>query len=562
MREVERTDEVHFRGEWKRLIDAAQPTRLDEILLPYLPKRVLSRMETRTEVAKRRVMLAYAAANPPGGSYQRQVVVGPLRSEDAELPGFDRFQIILDARDQYRNNGIIRSGVNGVARRAVATGISPIWDTGDERWDEETREAWLAWAEAPEITGRFDMDGICRQMIRSTFVDGDLGIQYLDIDNELRLQLIEGDLIAENNRVNIGQDTINPIGGVVVDWKTMRVLGYMVGQRGVGGLLVNSEFVSADEFALLYRAQRVDQFRGVPLLAPVLQTARDLDRYMTATRLQANIAASFGVIIKRDLPAQFAMQASEASSDGDRRTMPFQSGQVMTMHPGESIETINPTVPSSVFDPFSKFMVRLIAVGMGSCYEFLMQDYSDMSFATSRVTLMDMTLTMREWQRWVWGKGVRPSTAVWLAKSMETGRIPYNSRAYSGMHAQFPAELGIDPQRDANADIQRLATGLDTMSNLYEQEGRRFKSNLRKRIKEIKFIIEECKREKVDPKMVSTSLELAPEVVGTAAPSPGSNGNGTRATAPAKGPSDEGGRAPGRPTATDAARGAYRVRRK
>lgn len=512
MKEVTRRDEVSTQAAMELALRSAHPTKfaslLDRVIEPFAPERVHKRMKARTDLAMGRAMLAYSAANFPFQSMQRQGVAGSLTSEDAQLPGWTRFQMILECRDQYANMPIIRAGVNGQARRSVGTGIHPIWHTSDKTWNRKTRKAYEQWACSPDITGRFDMDSIDRASIRAAYVDGDMGVRLInEYDGApLKLQLVEADMIAENNRTNIGQDNYNPIGGCWVDWDTGQVYGYQVGQRGMGGLLFNSQFESANDFLLLFRKQRVDQYRGVPLMAPIVQTSRDLDRYLTATRMQANIAATYGVVVKKNMPGPFSQAASIPSRNGNYRTQPLKTGLMTWLNPDEDISMFKPDVPGPQFDSFSKFLVRMVAVGMGITYEYLMQDFSNMSFSSSRTNLLDMTLTMKEWQRWNITEFKKPVVCIWLAKEMDAGRIPYNPEAFDEIAFQTPAELGVDPQKDADANIKLLTAGLETFQNIYQQDGLDWEQQIEQKALESAYIANMAEKHGIDPKEISSLL--------------------------------------------------------
>jgi lambda family phage portal protein len=478
---------------------------IDAIIEPFAPSYVSKRCEARRQLGYQRAMLSYAAAYR---SYERPFVSEPLVSEEAALPGYDRFQLIIESRNLYRNSPIIRAGINGIATRAIATGINPHFTTDDEEWNKEATRQWMEWCEYCDVRGIMDFRDMQKQAIRSCFYDGDIGFLFVDEDDDLRLQAIESDLIAQNNRVGINMDSYNPIGGVYIDKNTGRPTDYQVGRRGPGGMLVDSEKIPAHSFMLLFRPQRVDQVRGVPLLAPVIDTAKDLDRYINATRVQANIAATYGVVVKRDMAAQIAMATSKAvQNDATYRTQQLKTGLMTFLNPGESIETFKPDVPGPQFDPFAKFMVRLIAIGMGTTYEYLMQDYSNMSFSSSKTNLMDTTLTLQEWQRFIKVKFCDRVFPVWVAKRMESGRLGFNKQAYDRVIWNQPAKLGVDPQADSAANVQNLSAGLDTYANLLQERGiHDWKAHLAQKADEVAHIQKLAKERGITTLEISSTL--------------------------------------------------------
>ena len=233
--------------------------------------------------------------------------------------------------------------------------------------------------------------------------------------------------------------------------------------------------------------------------------------------MQANIAATYGVVVKRDAAAQISMAMSQATNGSVQglngpppgqgyRTMPLRTGLMTFLNPGESIETFKPDVPGPQFDQFAKFLVRMLAIGMGTTYEMLMQDYSNMSFSSSRTNLMDMSLTMQEWQRFLITKFLRPTYNVWVAKRMAYGRLPFNEEAYTALSWQRPAELGVDPTRDATASIDLLTAGLETYENLYQESGHDYKARLRQKADEVAYIEQLAKERGIKPELIANIL--------------------------------------------------------
>lgn len=476
----------------------------------------LRRSKARQELGYRKAMLAYAAAYR---SHERQYAVGALTSEEAQLPGFSRFQLMLEGRDLYQNFAIIRAIVNGISRRAVSTGIHLQVTTDDEALNDETMSQWKDWCKSVDTRGLFDMDGLLRQAIRACYIDGDMGVIFADVDGDLKLIPVEGDLIAHDFRYGInidrGESTTYEgrecfiIGGVILDKESGRPVAYLVGQRDMGGLLVKSKPISADDMILLFRQQRVDQVRGVPLLAPVIQAARDLDRYITATRMQANIAATFGVVIKREMSAPISLSLSQPAQDGqgDYRTQPLRTGLMTWLRPGEDIQSFQPDVPASQFDSFAKFLVRMIAIGCDTTYEQAFQDFSGMTFASSKTTLLDVNLTNHHWQKWLVRRLLNRVYCVWVSKRMKAGLLPRNDDLVTKFDWRPPPQIGADPQEMASANIELLKAGLTTMEDIYlEQYGANWKAKIRQRTKEIAFVRESAEAEGVEPEVISQTL--------------------------------------------------------
>ena len=66
---------------------------VDSVLQPFAPGLVARRLANRQEIGARREMLSYASTQP---RYSGMTSYGALMSEDAEFPGYDRFQLMTD----------------------------------------------------------------------------------------------------------------------------------------------------------------------------------------------------------------------------------------------------------------------------------------------------------------------------------------------------------------------------------------------------------------------------------------------------------------------------------
>ena len=484
---------------------------IDRVAEKVSPKWLASRMAGRQEAEARQVMLnaargywGYDATVPTN---ERPMIWQPLMTEEAELPGYARFTLITECRNLYRNFPLYRAAVDGISRRV---GIQhPHFQTSNPRFNKMAEKQWHEWVEDCDILGRVNFEEIQELAPRACFNDGDSGLRFLDADGDLRLQVIEADRIAENFRVGINIDDHTPLGGVIWDRKTGRILGYKVGRRGVGGILIDVEDIPANEMLMLFRRQRSDQMRGVPLAAPVINAMKDLEKYLTATRVQANIAATFGVVVKREAAAQYAQNSSRSVDNANYRTQPLQNGKMTFLNPGEDISMFSPDVPAPQFDQYAKFCVRIIAIGLGTTYEMLMHDFTGMSYSSSKTNLMTENMVINSWCGWKERELLRPVYSLWVAKRMESGMLPFSAEAYDAVTFPRPAKVGIDANEDAGTDIQLIEAGLETFSDYFKRHygDADWMRRLSQKAIEAKHINELATLNGVEPERISNMLK-------------------------------------------------------
>jgi lambda family phage portal protein len=496
----------------KEEIKSIQLNFIDKVAEAISPSWFSSRLGSKMEAEANRALLSYSSNHGYTSTVptlERPTNYGILRSEEAELPGFDRFQLIIETRNLYRNNPIIRCGVDGIARRV---GIAhPHFQTGDANWDREAYSQWCDWCETCDVRGIMTFDEFQEQVPKSCYTDGDLGIQFFDVDGELKIDGKEGDLIAAPMRTDVNIDHVNPMGGIVWDIDTGKIKGYMVGRRGMGGMLIDTKEIPAEEFLLLFRRQRRDQMRGVPLLAPIIDTAKDLDDYLNSTRIQARIAATFGVVIKKNAAAQYGQNSSIPSQNANSnyRTMPLNNGKMTFLNTDEDIGMFKGDVPGPLFDSYAKFQIRMIARGMKSTYEMIMSDYTNMSFSSAKINMVEENALVKEWHSWKVRNMLKPIYSIWVAKRMENGKLPFNENAYTGVIWPAPAKIGIDPQSDADADIKLIASGLDNWEDYYKRTygDPDWQLRLERKAEQAGFINQLAKKHGCNPLDIASTLQ-------------------------------------------------------
>lgn len=108
----------------------------------------------------------------------------------------------------------------------------------------------------------------------------------------------------------------------------------------------------------LANRKRIDQSRGEPWLAPVIELFKQMGRYTEAEIAAAVVSGIFAVLIKTQAPAgptfpTGALPGAVAPNvpQGANVTR-LQSGTMTELRPGEDIVTVNPGRPNPNFDPF------------------------------------------------------------------------------------------------------------------------------------------------------------------------------------------------------------------
>lgn len=247
--------------------------------------------------------------------------------------------------------------------------------------------------------------------------------------------------------------------------------------------------------------ERVGQRRGVPFLAPVVETVKQLGRYTDAEIVAAVVSGMFTVFIQKDSPAE-GMPLGEVGGAGqddgplpDDGTVAMGNGAIVDLNPGETVNFANPSRPAGNFAPFVEAVVRQIGAGLEIPYEVLMKTFNS-SYSASRGALAEFFQTVYMQRDWLAADFCQPIYEEWLAEAVMAGRVkapgffydPAVRKAYCGCTWNGPAPIQLDPGREVNAAQARVENGFSTAQQETAQlTGGDYTKNIAQRIVEKKL---------------------------------------------------------------------------
>jgi lambda family phage portal protein len=230
----------------------------------------------------------------------------------------------------------------------------------------------------------------------------------------------------------------------------------------------------------LFDRLRPGQTRGVPVLAPVMEHLKQLQRYTEAELQSAVISGAFAMFIKMD-PNAFQDLFGESSDDylnaakswdGNFPTGSLSGpGKAVNLLPGESIDSSNPGRPNSAFDPFVQAIVRQIGARLGLPFEVLIKHFTS-SYSASRAALLDAWRVFRVRREMLAAQFCQPIYEEWLAWEVANGRInapgfftnPDLRAAYCSANWIGDGPGSIDPEKEVRAAERRVALGISTLA--------------------------------------------------------------------------------------------------
>lgn len=323
----------------------------------------------------------------------------------------------------------------------------------------------------------------------------------------LRVHLIESDRVSTPNSTGnnvylyaTDPDTKNRIfNGVEVDSNNRVVAYHICSTYPNSNLYTRKEWKRVKAFGdktgtpnvlMIYETERAEQYRGVPYLAPVIESLKQLTRYSEAEMMAAVINGFFTVFItseKGTTETGFTGVVDEEDQiSDDDINYEIGPGMVNMLAPGEGVEIADAKRPSSNFDAFTTSLAKYVGAALEIPVELLVKHFSS-SYSASRAALLEAWKAFRMKRSWLASDFCQPVYEIFLTEAIASGRLkapgffldPLIRAAYCGAQWNGPAQGMIDPVKEVNAAEKRINIGISTRQReTIEMTGGDFDSNV------------------------------------------------------------------------------------
>jgi len=387
----------------------------------------------------------------------------PIRSEEVELNQYDRDRLISTCLEFRRNNPVVASLSRLRKADIVGRGVIPQPATGDDETDSSILEAWTKFAESPEATGTMDMREMQQQMIDSLLFYGDCGL----IVGKDQVQFIDGSRIGNPGGSVTSNEESSFQNGVEID-RIGKPVSYSVGNR-VSGTLRDIQLIPARDFIPFLRRVRPTQYRGVPELAPVINTLQDCDEYDRVEMMAAKVSASLAVAVKRENSYEFELQNRMDGGEQDAlgNLEEFQPGRFHYLEPGEDISVIGANGRPNVDGiQWVSYLLRKVGSAVGIPLEFLLMEIGGSSFSASQGVVLQYQQTVESYQSDL----IRVMSRLyrrWLSQQIAAGNINVSAAANPfGVRWQRPAFRWINKSAQVKADMEYFRAGAMSLDDI------------------------------------------------------------------------------------------------
>lgn len=468
-------------------------TRLDRAIQAVAPVWAARRLQARVGHA----MVAQLGGYHGASSSRRSLAGWNTQPADADAETLrDLPTLRARASDLVRNSPIAGGAINTTVTNVVGTGLSlqampdaellGLTEDQAEAWQEDVQRKFAAWWESTDCDITRTQTGyqLTDLILRGECERGDIfGVltqaKWARGPVKLAVQVIEGDRCCNPDR---SADRPGLVAGVETDaggapvryhfasanpysrsgagardkltWSAVNAFGSRTGRRNV---------------LHVFQRKRPGQTRGVPMLAPVIEPLKQLERYTEAELMAAVISGMFTVFIKTEgqstvLPSAMEGQKSSGGWDGK-----LGNGLVVDLGVNESIESANPGRPNAQFDPFVQAIIAQIGLLLEIPKEVLMKHYQS-SYSAARAALLDAWKFFRVRRDRLASQFCQPCYEAWLDEAVASGHVsapgywasPLIRRAWQRAEWTGDGPGSINPRDDADAAEKRLALRITT----------------------------------------------------------------------------------------------------
>ena len=271
------------------------------------------------------------------------------------------------------------------------------------------------------------------------------------------------------------------------DWKRVEVYGKKTGMRQVLHIM---------------QRERAGQRRGVPVLAPVLETLKQLERYADAETTAALLGAIFTVFVKKgsitdegpfgQMMRDELLKRMTGGGERDPNDLELGAGLIMDLEMGESVDTVETQHPHSGYDTFMMARMKQASAAMEIPVNVLYKHF-DVNFSCARGALNEFWRSCGMMRDNFAEDFCQPVYEMWFTEAVARGRIdapgffddPATRKAYTDCKWNGPARTAMNPSQEVEAAVKRVENGFSTAAEETAQlTGGDYNRNIRQRLVE------------------------------------------------------------------------------
>lgn len=372
-------------------------------------------------------------------------------------------------------------------------------------WQKQAEREFALWAEKKE-----NCDSICmndfykiQQLVfYSALLNGD-SFAFIQRDESavhnmspysLRLNIIEADRVATPDNASCGGSVVGATDGKAKNGNRIydgvevnevgKVLAYHVRNNYLYEInagptkwtrveAYGNETGLPNVIHVMADVERAGQYRGVSLIAPVLEMVLQIRQYTNAELTAALVESLFTAFVtteaRTDEMPFNQIQQEEESLDLDDDEYEMGPGNINVMKPGESITFGDPKRPAGGFSAFVEAVAVQIGASLEIPKEMLLKQFNS-SYSASRAALLEFWKLVKMRREWFVSDFCRPIYEIFMYEAVARGRLnapgffddPIKRMAWLGAEFTGPAQGMLDPTKEITAEQMMCENGFST----------------------------------------------------------------------------------------------------
>lgn len=413
--------------------------------------------------------------------------------EDADAAAvYDRDTLIDRSRDLVRNNPLATGAINTACNYAIGSGLSLhskidaeyLGLTPEEAEAAETdlERLWMLWSESKDcdIARSMSFKEQQNHVLRSMLEGGDCFVllpskRTTGNPFSLRTQILESERVSNPNWTS---DTATLVGGVEKDINGAPVAYHFTDRHPGGYHVAGVTWNRVPAFGAsgrpnvlhIHEKLRPGQTRGLPFLAPVIESLKMLSELSDAELMAAVVTSFLTVFVETptgDAQTSPLATTESVSGSGKRDELGLGYGSIVDLADGEKIETVAPNRPNAAFDPFFLAICRQIGVALEIPFEILVGHFTA-SFSASQAAILSAWRAFLRRRVMIARNFCQPVYALFVDEMVSAGYFrapgyfadPMIRQAYLGAEWAGEGRGSIDPLKEARANQILVAEGV------------------------------------------------------------------------------------------------------
>jgi len=499
---------------------------IDKFIATFSPQQALKREHARTKLN-----ILNSGYSHHGASTKKKSMIGWKSGGGSAKEDIDNNveKLRERSRDLYMGTPLATGALKTLRTNVIGSGLKlnaqidyeylGLTSEEAEKWESQVEREFALWADsihcdAQQMNNFYELQQLA---FFSQMMSGDCFalmpvIPRKNMPYDTRIQLIEADRVMTPEGMQYSSDK-DIVGGVEVG-KYGQVIAYHIAQfHPLSKDLTNKTWKRVEKFGRktgrqnvlhLIESERPEQRRGIPVLAPVIESLKQLSRYSEAELMAAVVTGMYTIFVTSGDPeegqplGEMDVPEGEEVDEADEGSYDLGNGSIVQLDEGEKIQEANPSRPNTAFDGFVTAVCRQVGSALEIPYEVLMKHFTS-SYSASRGALLEAWKMFKMRRNWITNSFCQPTYEEFLSEAIAKGRIeapgfftdPLIKKAYCGAEWIGPSQGQLDPVKEITAANKRVELGVSTRQReTAEFTGGDFTQNVRQLANEEKLMKE------------------------------------------------------------------------